>query len=290
MRIWLNRTSEVSLREQLFMQIRLGILCGELHAGDRLPSTRELARRFGIHANTASAAFRELERIGWLEFRHGSGVFVSATIPAVALTPELTALRDARLKARAEIDAMDQLIGAMLSQSRELRLSPELVRERLTQWLSMKPPARWLVIEPEPELRRILIFELQQHLKLPIDGCSLEELTTGDITVAHDAMTLAIPNRIEAVRRLLPPELPLVTLQLHPVAPAIESYLPYPEGSDRCRLALERISAHRAAHAARRGHSCGKPSRSRRKAAGMEPRPRASVGRCLRHPHRAQVA
>ena len=43
-------------------------------AGPRLP-TRELARRLGLHANTVSAVYRELEQTGWVESRHGSGVY-----------------------------------------------------------------------------------------------------------------------------------------------------------------------------------------------------------------------
>ncbi|MGB6723428.1 MAG: GntR family transcriptional regulator, partial [Terracidiphilus sp.] len=89
MQLWLNRTGEVSLREQLITQIVLGILSREMPPGDRLPSTRELARRFQIHPNTASAAYRQLEREGWLEFRHGSGVFVRSTRPTAALTPAM---------------------------------------------------------------------------------------------------------------------------------------------------------------------------------------------------------
>ena len=61
MRLWLNRNSDVNLREQLSTQIVLGILCNELAPGDRLPSTRELAQRHGIHPNTASATYQELE-------------------------------------------------------------------------------------------------------------------------------------------------------------------------------------------------------------------------------------
>ena len=91
MRLWLNRTGEVSLREQLITQVVLAILCKELLPGQRLPSTRDLARRFNIHANTASAAYRELEREGWLEFRHGSGVYVRATRPSAPLSPEIAA-------------------------------------------------------------------------------------------------------------------------------------------------------------------------------------------------------
>src|SRR5579859_4945130 len=105
MRLWLNRTAEVSLREQLTTQIRLAILCRDLTPGQRLPSTRELARRFGIHANTASAAYRELESAGWLEFRHGSGVYVRATRPSAPLSPEV---------------AIDQLIGELAAKARKM--------------------------------------------------------------------------------------------------------------------------------------------------------------------------
>ena len=45
MRLWLNHTGEVSLRDQLATQVTLAILCRELVPGERLPSTRELARR-----------------------------------------------------------------------------------------------------------------------------------------------------------------------------------------------------------------------------------------------------
>src|SRR5690242_5899235 len=86
MRLWLNRTGDVSLREQLITQVVLGILSRELAPGQRLPSTRELSRRFGIHANTASAAYRQLESEGWVETRHGSGVFVRTTRPEAPLS------------------------------------------------------------------------------------------------------------------------------------------------------------------------------------------------------------
>src|SRR5579859_7674691 len=139
MRLWLNRTAEVSLREQLTTQIRLAILCRDLTPGQRLPSTRELARRFGIHANTASAAYRELESAGWLEFRHGSGVYVRATRPAAPGTGE-----------GAIEYAIDTLIGEMMAKTRKLGASAAQVHARLRHWEQMAPPARWLVIEPDP--------------------------------------------------------------------------------------------------------------------------------------------
>ncbi len=55
MRIWLNRTGEVSLREQLTTQVVLGIVSRDLAPGQRLPSTRDLARRYGIQGGAAAA-------------------------------------------------------------------------------------------------------------------------------------------------------------------------------------------------------------------------------------------
>ncbi len=211
MRLWLNRTGEVSLREQLTTQVRLGILCRELRPGERLPSTRELARRFGIHANTASAAYRELEQAGWLEFRHGSGVYVRATRPTLPRSPEL---------------AVDELIGELVARARKLGAPPALVSARLRRWLEMEPPRRWLVIEPDPELMRIVIAEMEQAVALPVLGCAPEE-AAGAI---EGAMPVVLPSKAAAVRKLLPAGTELTVLQVHPVAPALGSYLPAPAG------------------------------------------------------------
>jgi len=212
MRLWLNRTAEVSLREQLTTQIRLGILCRELAPGERLPSTRELARRFDIHANTASAAYRELESAGWLEFRHGSGVYVRATRPAPPPAGE-----------GATEFAVDALIGDLMAKARRLGAPPALVHARLRNWEQMEPPARWLVLEPDPELRRIVIAELESALALPVSGCAPEEC--GAAAVLDGAMPAVLPSKAAAVRKLLPAGRDLTVLEVHPVAPELQTYL-----------------------------------------------------------------
>ena len=78
MRLWVSKSSEVPIRVQLEAQLTLGILSGDLKAGQRLPSTRELARRHKIHSNTVSAAYRQLAVKGWVDYLPGSGVFVRA--------------------------------------------------------------------------------------------------------------------------------------------------------------------------------------------------------------------
>ncbi len=208
MRLWLNRTGDVSLREQLITQVVLGILSRELAPGQRLPSTRDLSRRFGIHANTASAAYRQLESEGWVELRHGSGVFVRTTRPEASLSPEM---------------AVDQMIGDLAAKARNLGASDALLKARLRRWLALEPPARWLVIEPDPELRRIVITEMEQALSLPVRGCSPEDCSKPGLL--EGSMAAVLPSKAAAVRKLLPPGNELTTLQVHPVTTELQSYL-----------------------------------------------------------------
>jgi DNA-binding transcriptional regulator YhcF (GntR family) len=212
MRLWLNKSAEVSLHEQLVTQIVLAILSREMLAGARLPSTRELARRFQIHSNTASAAYRELERQGWVEFRHGSGVFVRSARPSAALTPEL---------------AIDQLIASLAAKARKLGAADSLLRDRLRRWLAFEPPARWLVIEPDPELRRIVMLEMEEQLALPVAGCSPEECGAPALFPAllDRSLPVVLPSKAAQVRHILPPGTDLTVLEVQPVSPELQAHL-----------------------------------------------------------------
>src|ERR1700739_4113038 len=57
-RLWFAPSSEIPIYRQLVTQVILAILSNDLRPGDRLPSTRELARRNGIHTNTITPGYR----------------------------------------------------------------------------------------------------------------------------------------------------------------------------------------------------------------------------------------
>jgi len=212
MQLWFARGSEVSIREQLVTQVILGILSDDLAPGQRLPSTRELARRFKLHPNTVSAGYRQLQQERWVEFRRGSGVYIAAEKPEVPLSPAV---------------ALDQIIATLFRSARKSGVTLPALRSRLRQWLELQPPDHFLLIEPDEELRRIVASEIQQLAAWPVQGCDL-----ADLPAALDgAIALALPNRAAAVRQALPPGSDLLTLEFRSVTASLAAYLPAPSAA-----------------------------------------------------------
>ena len=69
--------SRIPIYEQLYKKVVELVLKGELKAGDKLPSVRELAKNLGVNPNTVSKAFQLLERDKVIYSLAGRGSFVS---------------------------------------------------------------------------------------------------------------------------------------------------------------------------------------------------------------------
>jgi DNA-binding transcriptional regulator YhcF (GntR family) len=211
-KLWFAPGSEVPIYRQLVTQVVLAILSGELRPGDRLPSTRELARRFAIHPNTVSAGYRQLELDGWTEARHGSGVYVRANTEAPK-TPE---------------QILDQHIAAFFRAVHELNLPAIAVRQRVAQWLAAPPPDHLLLIDPDAELREILLTEIREATSFPVAGASLGECTLTEILAG--AIPLCRPSKSKLIRAALPSGIELITLQIRSANAWLTPWLPAPPG------------------------------------------------------------
>ena len=83
MQMRIDFKSGVPFYRQIIEQVKFAIARGDLHAGDQLPTVRQLAVDLSINPNTVIRAYRELEIGGVLETHQGSGTFVGQEKPRI---------------------------------------------------------------------------------------------------------------------------------------------------------------------------------------------------------------
>lgn len=125
---------EVPVGLQLSWRLRALIRTGELTAGERLPSFRQLAEWAGVNVGTVRAVYEGLEEEGLVISRHGQGTFVAEGVEPV---PELEEIASEALRRAEEagIGPRDLAIVAMASaglpaeESEVLEVRQELRRQ-----------------------------------------------------------------------------------------------------------------------------------------------------------------
>jgi GntR family transcriptional repressor for pyruvate dehydrogenase complex len=78
---------EGSTAEVVLGKIRRMIELGELKPGDRLPAERHLAVRFKMSRGSLRAALHSIAGMGLLQFRHGSGTYITDGPPVLSEGP-----------------------------------------------------------------------------------------------------------------------------------------------------------------------------------------------------------
>jgi GntR family transcriptional regulator len=200
MRYWLSKNSEVPIREQLVTQIVLGIVSNDLKAKQRLPSTRDLARRYDVHANTVSAAYRELARRGWVEFKKGSGVYVR---------PHNNEKLEGKL-------ALDHLIARFLRSTRAQGFSLAQIQSAMNRSLALQPPDHFLVFEQDDELRAILSAEIADVTGSKVVDASPQEVSNKELLTG--AVPVVLYGHCEGLQQQLDPSSDLLVIHSASVA------------------------------------------------------------------------
>lgn len=199
MKFWFVHSGEVSLREQLIAQVHLGIASGDLRPGERLPSTRAMAQRYGLHANTVSAAYRELESLGRVEMRKGSGVYIR----------EFAAAREP-LSVEERLDVMVRMFVESL---RATGFEASEIRRALQRWTSAETQRRLALVEPDGDLQEIVLLELKDA------GIEVAHTYSNgeEIGVNEGVTVLALPSKVQQLREILPAEISVFPLQINSV-------------------------------------------------------------------------
>ena len=230
MKLWLAKNSEIPIKDQLIAQVRVAVAAGDLKPGDRLPSTRELARRFVIHPNTVSAAYRELAKANEVIMRSGSGVFVA--------------------ESDGSGDPLERLIDSLLSGAEAFGYSRTQIAERIASRLASNADAGFALFEPNSDLAEIVAYEVAESTGVPVSIVEAEDLTA---IVGSGLRLIALPDEKSRVADFVPDASHCTFLSVNSVAlldgwsgPADE------RGYRRCRVRMGRLSDLRTAFSYRR--------------------------------------
>jgi GntR family transcriptional regulator len=73
----INIRSSVAVYVQIENHVQFAVASGRLKPGDALPSLQEMAKKVKVNFNTVAKSYRDLEVMGILHTRRGSGAFIS---------------------------------------------------------------------------------------------------------------------------------------------------------------------------------------------------------------------
>jgi DNA-binding transcriptional regulator YhcF (GntR family) len=187
MQIRIRRSSGVPVKEQIRAQIELAMLSGELPRGSRLPPIRAWARKLKVHANTISAAYRELSASGHVVVRSGSGVFVEPRPRRTALQATVAS----RLRA-----AVEEAVATGLSR--------EDILAAVARFADPQTPEGILVVDPSAEMGAVYASEIKEALGAEVRVATLDELDQNP-RLAAGLVVAVLPyhvGRVEGVASL----------------------------------------------------------------------------------------
>lgn len=192
------------MREQLVTQIKIGVASGDLQTGEKLPSRGEIARRFGIHENTVSNAYKELADKGLIQFKQGSGFFVC----------------ESKIKTFVTSTDLNSITLDFLNTAHRHGYTTEEIDETINKYLRKESPNEILVIESDEKLREILIGEIEQNTKAKTSGISFEDFES-DLD-NFDAIFVALTDEEEKVQAVLPKDKKCIYLKAQSVPSAMQ--------------------------------------------------------------------
>ena len=197
--------SEIPASTQLFNQIRFAIASRQFPPGHRLPSTRQLAMQTGLHRNTISKVYRQLENTGLVVAQPGSGIYVRQRNEGGS-KPKSPTHEEYPHANKIVQESIDQLLGqgCTLNQARELFLAE-------IDW-RLRCSARVVVTAPTEDIGvgELMAKELEQALRIPIQlvpmeqlGTFLDQISSGTVITSRyfigEAESISAPRAVRVI-------------------------------------------------------------------------------------------
>lgn len=215
MKLSIQRSSAIPIRDQLIEQIALQIASGSLKAGEKLSSVRALAQRLGIHYNTVSSAYNHLAEVGLLDIRAGSGVRVTGP--------------DRHLEADAESD-LQTMVRDFLATAAEQGYGKVELDAAWQQQLNAKSIDTILVLDRNRDFHGLLVAELQPHFKQKVQPVIPEEVSDASDLLSRSLLVTSLYHVI-TLRDLQVNPTRLVVCNVEPGRSEMESVAALPTGA-----------------------------------------------------------
>lgn len=179
MEISIQKGTSVSLHEQLVTQISMQIAAGILKPGVKLPSIRALSQKLGVHHNTCLNAYKELEKNGLIQIRHGSGIRVATTDQDTVRPSVPTSTEPIELDQIADFFVQQVIRGGYNWDSALAALENawQQRREQVSQPL--------VVVDIHADILPVFQAELQHVLNRPVEKALLSQLDPQSARNSH---------------------------------------------------------------------------------------------------------
>lgn len=190
--------SEVPASKQLFAQIQFAIASGQYPPAHRLPSTRQLAMITGLHRNTISKVYQQLEENGLVESIAGSGIYVK-------LHERDNKVNESDSLVAASIRAIKEGVDRVLELGCTIDQMKELFFEEIDWRISCCD--RVVVTVPHRDLAagEIIQQELQTTLGIEIELIELEQLPKKILEKINFGTLITNRYFIKEVLAIVPP-------------------------------------------------------------------------------------
>jgi GntR family transcriptional regulator len=172
-RFHIKQEIDIPASTQLYNQICFAIAARYYPPGHRLPSTRQLAMLTGLHRNTISKVYRQLETDGVVEAIAGSGIYVRDNLKKEDFKKSFNSKNNINttpdLEAKKAIDKLIKL-GSTLQETRNL-LTNEI------DW-RIKCGSRIIVSTPREDIGASMLIaeDLSPNINVPVEVVPMEEL------------------------------------------------------------------------------------------------------------------
>ena len=220
MNLSLDISSEISLNQQIKIQIKYLIFSGVLKPGTQIPSVREMSAFLKANRNTVSKAYKDLAEEGFLDIRQATGTFVADNI---------------EFPKERQISKVIDLVKNDMEEARKLGFSSgefmNIVQMICLHEKNSSMDVHALFVECNPFALEQYVKDLVEALSISVEGCLLSDLEQNKVSreyLRSFDFIVTTAGHYPRVLELVGDEVDIYGINIGPYLEVLEQLLNYP--------------------------------------------------------------